>query len=79
MDKEIDSFLHNTENAPGINIVTLHYPPVELKLPVSFVRMLLIYGKDYVEYYHDSHMIQIESDSDSTSPELESDYDSNSD
>lgn len=77
---DINTFLHNTKNAPGNDIVTLHYSSFELNLSVSFVRMLLIHGLDYVEYYQDSHRIQIESDSDSTSePELESDYDSDSD
>ena len=75
MDKEINTFLLNTDNVSGNDIVTLHYPPHELKLPIAFVRMLLIHGQDYVEYYHDSHMIQIEESISTSDSDFDSDFD----
>lgn len=78
MHKEIIDFLSKTERITREETVTLHCDEYELSLPVPFIRMLLIHGLDYVEYYNKGYHIETESDSTPES-KTESDYDTDSD
>lgn len=51
MKAELIQFLANTESVSSSEDVILTCDKYELSLPVTFVRMVLLYGMEFIEYY----------------------------
>ena len=54
MKQDLLNFLYDINNLPSDSNISLSYQDeLDVELPVSFIRMVLLYGLDYINYYDD--------------------------